>query len=195
MKNKTVVTLFRSDLFAVNVGDEQQRNSLIEEILETKAMSPEGISKSNPLCWRQNNPCKNIDWLMTEIINLLDSAVEFYNNEDSLFASLPKRNSIQVDYWANVNESFSRNSMHCHKPADFSACYYLDAENTGAIRFINPSNTMAECSIGSPFVRDYKIEPRNGDLLLWPSWLPHEVETNLSGRRRINLAFDLKVCG
>lgn len=194
MNDSNPLTLFRADLFTAKVGSESQRNSLIQEILDVKNMNPEGIGKSNPLCWRFNNPCSNIDWLMEELIKLLDCAVDFYNIKDNLFSSLEKRKTIYIDYWANVNEPYSRNSIHCHKPADFSACYYVDAENTGALRFINPSNTMAECSVGSPFVRDFKINPKNGDLLLWPSWLPHEVETNLTNRQRINLAFDLKVC-
>lgn len=194
MENNNPLVLFRADLFTANVGNDAQRASIIKEILHMKESNPEGIYKSNPLCWRLNNPCSNIDWLMDELVKLVDRAIDFYNVEDRLFASLPKRKTIHVDYWANVNEPHSRNSMHCHKPADFSACYYLDAEGTGSLRFINPSNTMAECSIGSPFVRDFRINPMNGDLLLWPSWLPHEVETNLSQRQRINLAFDLRVC-
>jgi hypothetical protein len=27
---------------------------------------------------------------------------------------------------------------------------------------------------------------------MWPSWLPHEVEPNLSNKSRINIAFDIR---
>lgn len=193
MMNKRVVTLTKSDLFINNVGTPEQRNQLIEEIRFVKSQNPNGIEKSNLDCWRWNNPCKNIDWLMDSIIDLLDSAVEMYSQEDKTFGYRQRLDLVNVDYWANINQPGSRNSMHCHKPAQFSACYYIQAEGTGAIRFSNPSNIMAECNPGAPFTRDHCIEPTDGDLLLWPAWMPHEVETNFSNQERINLAFDLRV--
>lgn len=193
MSNNSVITLTKADLFVKNVGTVEQRSRLIEEILSTKNNHPAGIDKSNLGCWRWNNPCSDIDWLMEEIIEVLDSAVKLYNQEDKTFSHRKKLDLITVDYWANVNQPGSRNSIHSHKPAQFSACYYLQAEGTGGIRFLNPSNIMAECNPGSPFIRDYMILPNDGDLLLWPAWIPHEVETNFSNKERINLAFDLKV--
>lgn len=191
--NKKIITLTKADVFVDNVGTNDQRDQLIEEIRFLKHHYPNGIDKSNPGCWRWNNPCSNIDWLMSRIMNLLDSAVDLYSEEDRTFSSRKRLELVSVDYWANVNQPRSRNAIHCHKPAQFSACYYLQAEGTGAITFTNPSNIMAECNPGSPFIRDFRIEPKDGDLLLWPAWMPHEVETNFSDRERINLAFDLKV--
>jgi uncharacterized protein (TIGR02466 family) len=191
--NKQFITLIRSDLFINNIGTHEQRQQLIDEIRFVKSQHPEGIDKSNLGCWRWNDPCKNIDWLMEGIMNLLDSAVELYSQEDKLFADRERSKLVNVDYWANINQPYSRNSIHSHKSAQFSACYYLQAEGTGAIVFTNPANIMADCNPGSPFTRDYRMEPKDGDLLLWPSWMPHEVETNFSDKERINLAFDLKV--
>ncbi len=191
MKNNQL-TLSRADLFRTNVGTAEQRQSLINEILELKQQNS-GIDKSNEKCWRYNNPCKNIDWLMNEILDLLDSAIDFYDSQDKIFFNRNRLDLVKVDYWANVNEPNSRNAIHSHKPAQFSAVYYLQATNTGMIRFINPANIMAECNPGSPYTADIAIQPLDGDLILWPSWMPHEVETNLSNIQRINLAFDLIV--
>ena len=192
MKNNPI-TLFRADLLKNNVGTEEQRQSLIQEILSIKDKNSEGILKSNIDCWRYNNPCKNIDWLMKEILDLLDQMIEFYESKDKIFKSTTKSKIVKVDYWANVNEPGSRNSIHAHKPSEFSAVYYLQSKNTGTIRFINPSNIMSDCNPGSPFTADIAIEPLDGDLIIWPSWVPHEVETNFSNIQRINLAFDIRV--
>lgn len=193
MNSKNPITLTRADLFIKNVGTVEQRTELINEIQSIKNKHPEGINKSNFECWRWNNPCSNIDWLMDVIMEMLDDAVQLYNTEDKIFSDRKRLEFITVDYWANVNKPGSRNSIHSHKPAQFSACYYLQAKGTGGIKFLNPSNIMAECNPGSPFIRDYMILPNDGDLLLWPAWIPHEVETNFSSKERINLAFDLKV--
>jgi Xaa-Pro aminopeptidase len=32
---------------------------------------------------------------------------------------------------------------------------------------------------------------QDGDLILWPAWVPHEVETNFSDRERVNIVFDI----
>lgn len=191
MKN-SIIPLCRADVFKTNVGTTDQIQDLITEILELKQDNPEGISKSNDGCWRYNNPCKDIDWLMHYILNLLDDAVDFYNNHDKIFNSRSKNNLVQVDYWANVNEPNSRNSIHAHKQAQFSAVYYLQVSGTGALKFTNPVNILSDCNTGSPFTADVAIEPTEGDLILWPSWMPHEVGTNFSDKQRINLAFDLK---
>ncbi len=192
MKNN-IIPLCRADVFKTNVGTTQQIQDLISEILEVKENSPHGIIKSNVGCWRYNNPCKDIDWLMHHILNLLDDAVDFYDSHDKIFNSREKNNLVQVDYWANVNDPGSRNAVHSHKQAQFSAVYYLQAADTGILRFINPANIMSECNTGSPFTADVAIDPAEGDLILWPSWMPHEVETNFSNKQRINLAFDLKI--
>ena len=52
---------------------------------------------------------------------------------------------------------------------------------------------MTECNPSAPFTADIAINPRDGDLLLWPSWVPHEVDTNFSLKERINLAFDITI--
>lgn len=187
------ITLTRADLFVNNVGTLDQRQQLINEIKNIQLHDPAGTSRTNPGCWRRHTPCSNIDWLISNIIKMLDHAVKFYNLEDEAFASLNELNLVQIEYWANINQVGSRNILHNHKTAQFSAVYYLQAENTGGLVFYNAADTMSDCNVGAPFTRQYRINPKDGDLLLWPSWVPHEVETNFSDKERINLAFDIKI--
>ena len=35
------------------------------------------------------------------------------------------------------------------------------------------------------------IQPKDGMLILWPAWVPHEVIENKSNRQRINIAWGL----
>ncbi len=192
MKSDTIA-LCRADLFRVNVGTQQQITDLISEILQVKTNNPDGNARSNNECWRYTNPCKDIDWLMQYLLSLLDEAIYFYDTHDKIFNNRLKKKSVQIEYWANVNEPGSRNTIHAHKLSQFSAVYYLQASGTGMLKFSNPANTMSDCNASSPFTADVAINPVEGDLILWPSWMPHEVETNFSNRQRINLAFDIKV--
>jgi hypothetical protein len=55
----------------------------------------------------------------------------------------------------------------------------------------NPANKLSECNPGSPYTGDVYIDPKDGDLFLWPAWVPHEVDVNKSDKQRINIAFNL----
>jgi uncharacterized protein (TIGR02466 family) len=191
--NSQAITLHRADLFLDNVGTVERRQQMIKEIKNIQTEHPDGVARTNSECWRWNNPCVDIDWLMQHIMCMLANAVKFYNSEDRVFSSINELDLVQIDYWANVNKPSSRNILHSHKTAQFSAVYYLQAENTGGLVFYNAADTMSDCNAGAPFTRQYKINPKDGDLLLWPAWVPHEVETNFSNKERINLAFDIKI--
>jgi hypothetical protein len=186
-------TLFRSDLFIrSSVGTESQRNDVIQQIKE-KQNSSASMRFSNPGCFRIDNPCSNISWLFDQINVLLHQAIEFYQVEDNIFGHLPISEKFDFSWWANVNSPGSRNTFHTHKEDEFSCVYYLQGTDTGDLRFPNPANLLGDCCKTSPFTRDFLFSPKDGDLILFPSWLPHEVEPNLSDRERINVAFNFKV--
>jgi uncharacterized protein (TIGR02466 family) len=195
MKNKEIkkTILFGADIFHSNVGNLEQRQELIDEILNIKNKFIDGNDRSNAGCWRKDDPCKDITWLMKEILSAMTQIVTYYEEIDPSFKQRYDLDSAKVNYWANVNDPGSSNVIHSHKARQFSACYYLQAEGTGAIKFKNPANLLSDCSWGSPFTRDFHLTPLDGDLLIWPAWVPHEVMRNDSNRQRINLAFDIDI--
>lgn len=186
-------TTFRSDIFVCsNVGTAIQRQDMIDQI-KAKHQSSPSMSFSNPGCFRINNPCANISWLFDQLNVLLHEAINFYQLEDTVFSQLPISTEFDFSWWANVNSPGSRNTFHTHKEDELSCVYYLQGTDTGDLRFPNPANLLGDCCKTSPFTRDFLFAPADGDLILFPSWLPHEVEPNLSNRERINVAFNFKV--
>jgi hypothetical protein len=187
-----MAAMFRSDLFHTTAGTDEQRQQLINELYDLKSKDSRTLPKTNPGCWRRDNPLGKIDWLQEPILNLLDNAVGFYRNIDKNFKETVEENRhLHIYYWANINAPGSKNTMHAHRQNHFAVVYYLQGTGTGALRFPNPSNMMGECLDSGPFVRDFIFTPTDGDLILFPAHLPHEVETNLSNKDRINLAFNL----
>lgn len=184
-----IQTLFRADLLVEkNVGTVQQREILKNQILEIKKNSSESTSHSNDLCWRKNN-IDVPEWLRLDLDNLIKKCYNLYQDDD-VFRRLNK-NTYKLVVWANVNAPGSRNTMHSHPTAHLSSVYYLQAKNTGNLRLLNPSNILGFCNFSSPFIRDFEFSPSDGDLIIWPSWVPHEVETNFSNLPRVNLVFDI----
>ena len=104
--------------------------------------------------------------------------------------------------WANVNRKTNFNTQHLHSHCDWSFCYYVKApENCGPIIFVDPRvrrvmrppgrllKNRGEWDSNSPSLFDeYRVEPKEGKLIIFPSWLEHFVEPNLSDEPRISMS-------
>lgn len=194
----TQACIFRADLFTkADVGTVEQRLALVDQIRTAKKEDPIGVSRSNDGCWRKNfdeqYPLENADWLHSEINELLVQAVKFYSAEDHIYAKINRSDNVTVTCWANINQPGSRNSYHSHKGNHYVALYYLQGTTTGDLILANPANVLADCNLDAPYTHDMAFSPKDGDLILWPAWVPHEVEPNLSQRERINIAFNINI--
>jgi len=182
--------LFYSDILTKSkVGNPAQISDLLNQI-NLEQLGIPSVENSNQGCWRSQTKWNNLGWLLDELAGLVSTAVDHYQNLDPS-CQLSKKFGIEM--WTNVNSPNSRNILHSHKSANFSAVYYLQSTGTGSLRLINPANILGDCNRRGPFTRDFEFAPVDGDLILWPAWIPHEVEVNLSNQNRINLAFDIYV--
>jgi uncharacterized protein (TIGR02466 family) len=99
--------------------------------------------------------------------------------------------------WAIVNGKLASNSVHNHPNSILSGVYYLQApENSGVISFADPRPAaqmlvppMTEYSLWT--LPKISYQPQAGTMLLFPSWLLHGVEMNMSRELRISLSFNI----
>jgi uncharacterized protein (TIGR02466 family) len=172
-----------------NVGTDSEYNNLLAQVNAIR--NDPNADKTNDLCWRSFHKFQNIDWLLSEINVMVWESVNHYSKGDQVFKQLVQDKKYSVHYWTNINAPMSRNIMHSHTSASLSCVYYLQGSSTGALRLINPANMLANCHEKSPYTRDFYFAPTDKDLIMWPSWIPHEVEPNLSNKERINITFDI----
>jgi uncharacterized protein (TIGR02466 family) len=185
--------LLSADIFVNKAGTTEQIQQLKEEALARKTSDPTGMFFTNENCWRSRFEYTNIDWLLKELAQLLYKAVDYYSQTDPLFPQKSKSyGKPEIDYWTNINEPHSKNSLHSHNSYHFVGCYYIQGEGTGDLVFHNSANLLQDCDPNSPFVSHIAFTPKDGDLLVWPAWVAHEVETNFSNQQRINIAFNIK---
>jgi len=108
--------------------------------------------------------------------------------------------SLELDsIWINVLEPGGLHTAHIHPHSVISGTYYVDVpKGASAIRFEDPRLTRmmatpprkAEARLANrQFV---SIAPRVGTLLLWESWLRHEVPINSARRPRISISFNYR---
>lgn len=174
-----------------NVGTDEQRESLLGEI--SLYYNRPSLPNTNEGCWRQEIHYRTGEWLEERINVELNNVVNYYLSVDSAYKSRFSPKGFHIESWTNVNQPGSNNHLHSHKEFDFVALYYINGTETGGLTFYNPANYLVDCSLNSPFVAMHTYEPKDGDLLIWPAWMPHSVDTNKSNRQRINIAFNIRL--
>jgi uncharacterized protein (TIGR02466 family) len=100
--------------------------------------------------------------------------------------------------WLNINDTRQcMNSEHAHGDV-FSGVFYLKApEESGKLVLQNPAincmwNGCILTSEKNQFTAEsIRIEPVEGNIVLFPSYLRHSVETNNHDEERISISFDL----
>ena len=187
-----MLPLFHSDIFIKeNVGTEEQRKDLKSQILHAKENNIGTQGGSNDGCWRSNTTYE-MEWLYDEMRKLSDHANQIYFQGDPAFKSqIEKCKNRDFNIWTNVNETGSKNILHTHTEDVWAGIYYLQAEGTGNLMFINQANPLLQCNKNSPFTRRTGVTPKDGMLVLWPGWVPHEVLENKSNKQRINIAWGI----
>ncbi len=89
--------------------------------------------------------------------------------------------------WATVHPNGGWHDLHTHPDHLLSGCYYLSTPpKSGNIIFYDPRGPSP------PFDDKYFIHPREGDLVLFPSWLPHMVSPSTTSENdpRVSIAFN-----
>ena len=98
----------------------------------------------------------------------------------------PKLDSL----WANLLKSGGQHSGHIHPHSIVSGTFYVAAPpGSGAIRFEDPRLPLMMAAPTHPdtFVT---VEPRPGLLLMWESWLRHEVLPGTAKGERLSISFN-----
>lgn len=108
-----------------------------------------------------------------------------------------KKGSLNVfTSWLNTFDKDQVIGLHEHgyQPNTFSGCYYHKVpKDSGNIQFKSTNPFV----ISFPHKADnysniVSVEPENGMILLFPSWLMHKVLPNKTNETRISLAFNIE---
>jgi len=83
--------------------------------------------------------------------------------------------------------------QHCHGVADISGVYYVKAVKDDAKFYFSSPNRILKSSYIFNHILDRKyIEPTTGTIVLFPGWLEHGVETQVSDQERVSVSFNLE---
>tara|TARA_S200002703_G_C3773878_1_gene238259 strand:- start:404 stop:1039 length:636 start_codon:yes stop_codon:yes gene_type:complete len=128
----------------------------------------------------------------------LDNIFEFFDQEVSFDI---------LEFWVNVYENGEYQEEHTHlrteydsRPSQFSCIHFLkfDSENHIPVTFVDPIETTRYTSLemnSNHYRSHYYPKIKEGDLLMFPSYLSHFVRPSQStpGNPRITVSFNLAI--
>jgi uncharacterized protein (TIGR02466 family) len=190
-----IIQVFSTPLWEASLPDfDSHKEKFLETVKTFRANNPEGIKRSN-LGGSYQSPMNltNEDGLVPlfEFVCQMGLKAAF----DLQFVNV---DAYITAAWVNFNDSRSAiNYDHVHQDT-FSGVFYLQIpEKSGKLVMNNPGiNPLWQGAMLTETKNKFnsdkiKIEPQEGHVFLWPSYLPHGVEPNDHDESRISISFNV----
>ncbi|MDA8747094.1 TIGR02466 family protein [Litoreibacter sp.] len=133
--------------------------------------------------------------IFKDLVKVLDKHVAVFAT-DACF-DLDGRKLKLEDIWINILPEGGIHTSHIHPHSVVSGTLYVAMpEDASAIKFEDPRSQMmmaapARLPVAREEMRQFiYVSPQQHDVLMWESWLRHEVPMNMSENERISVSFN-----
>ena len=194
----SVRSLFVTNLYEADIADRALLDELAHSIRSLAVDDRAGIGWSREHGYKGYTSYASLDDLPVrnpafgDLKRLLSRHAAAFA-KDQAWDVKPKLDSL----WVNLLKSGGHHTAHIHPHSILSGTFYVEAPpGSGAIRFEDPRLPMM---MAAPQRRDdapeslrsfVTIEPRPGLLLLWESFLRHEVLPGTAKAERLSISFN-----
>ena len=205
--NVAVRGLFATPVAALEVPDALARNTILTSTILKRRRETPSVQASNAGGWHSDRDI--ISWGGAPVREILDMAKELANRMTANREGKPARPDWSEMAWANVNGPGDANICHYHPGSFWSGTYYVedggcasDPSLGGEFEMLDPRGAgpgMYAPTLkfsgedGQSVGAAETIRPRPGLLMLFPSWLFHQVRPYRGTGLRISIAFNLSV--
>jgi len=179
----------------------KKNQELREEILKIRELDDKGQKWSRQnysggyTSYASMNRLDQFSTTFSELRNALDQNIQDFARHLEL--ELSGRKLVMTNLWANVMNTGTVHSMHLHPLSVISGTYYVQTpKKCSALKFEDPRLVQF---MGSPprkskaraeNQRFISLEAKAGQVILFESWMKHEVPPNPSRQERISLSFN-----
>ena len=184
--------------FAVPIWQEMlpnfaiKKDSLLRAVEDFVAKNPNSENKTNYRGY-QSTPMLQTVPEFAELFNFVCAM----SVKAAVDVGLQYKNITAIG-WANINNTrHAMNRQHIHDDV-FSGIFYIHAPaGSGNLSIVNPGMNCMWKGFNLPkTTNQYNSDavlfaPVEGNFLLWPSYLPHSVDTNNHDESRISIAFNI----
>ena len=195
--NNNILKLFPQPIFKYQIDNYKKINEeLIKYIYGLHNNDNVGVKKSNINGWhskpfdlKDDIPNKFYSHINNYIKDVFNKYGWEYNNTKVLCTSM----------WAIINKKGNFNIEHTHPNNYLSTAYYVKApENCGNFKATNPNILNRHIRAKAEEANELNsnsasIKINEGDLLIFPAYLPHSVDENRSDEDRVIVSFNIDI--
>lgn len=197
----TIRLLFPTHLYQANLADK----ALLDDLEDACWMVEDGDTAGHAWCEEKGYPgytsYASLDDLPARATAFSNLASHLEDHAWSFARALHwdmDRHQLSLDaLWINILGEGGHHSGHIHPGSIISGTIYIDMpEGSGDIRFEDPrlAHMMAAPAQEDDTPNEQKrfiyISPTAGDILMWESWLRHEVMPGRTAEPRISISFN-----
>ena len=171
-------------------------DKMFKYIKSLQLQNPEGTLKSNLLGWHSPYFDLEDDVPRFFINSIANSLSEVFTD---MGWNLKDQKTKITSMWSIINKLHASNSRHIHSNNYISSAYYVKApQKSGNIVFYDPRSvtTFRHPKISKPNKLNkniFSVQPKEGLLVLFPSYLYHSVDINETDEERIVLSFNINL--
>ena len=205
--NLAVRGLFATPVAALEVPDADALNAELEQVILRRRAATPSVQASNAGGWHSDRDI--LAWGGPRVAQV----IEFAKGVAGQVTADRKGNAVRppwtVQAWANVNTAGHANVAHYHGGSFWSGTYYVadggcaaDPSLGGEFEMLDPRGPgpgMYAPALkfagedGASAGGAETIRPKPGLLILFPSWLVHQVRPYRGTGTRISIAFNLSL--
>ena len=200
MSSKKIHKLFPTPIFESKVNNYEKLNQDLEKyIYNLRDKDKDGLKLSNAGGgWHSPyfEIAKSIE--VKNFLNAISPTLLEIITKDFGWKCTPQQIRFE-GMWSVINRKNSYNLRHFHPNCHLSAAYYVKAKkDCGKIKFFDPLDQRIMKSPSKTKQTELSAEalsftPDEGDLLIFPAYLHHSVEENLSNEDRIVISFNVDI--
>ena len=167
-------------------------NKDLERDIVAWSKQDKGISRTNVQGWHSTTDMHERPEYKN-LVNMLYEAQRTIYDQEHLDSE-----PFLGNMWANINPPGGMNRSHQHPNSLWSGVYYVKApKNCGHLKIDDPRNSASMIrpkqkpgQLPPRLYRETHYEPKDGRLIMFPSWLLHCVDPNESNEIRISVSFN-----
>ena len=183
---------FPTPVYVEEIKNAGELNRSLEEHLLKWSTQEPGLHKTNIKGWHSTDMTQKKEYypLMLEILKTCKNIFE----EERL-----EYEPAMGNMWANINGEKAYNKPHTHPNSFFSGTYYIKTPpQSGQLIVHDPRPGVHiqlpkrnKDSLPMQLWKEVFFQPQAGQMIIFPSWVWHEVEPNQSKEPRISVAFNI----
>lgn len=197
-----IIPAFATPVYMFRIDGCEPLNAALKEAILRRERDDPGLARSNVGGWHSRDDFfswqdRGVDTLQQCAKGVLESVVPIMVQANCTFQS-------RFAAWANVLRYGGYNKRHSHPDCQISMVYYVEvgtepgaeAPESGVFELLDPRVHAEMAALpGDPVGRSLNVRPSNGQMIVFPSWMYHQVNPYYGEGERISVAINAHVSG